>query len=147
MKAGYRHLSYLVLTTALIAPVALGTQAAAQDDKRQDDSQHNDKKQARVYDRTHKDYHNWNDSEDRSYRVPRAKPRRLSRLLEVESYPAGPILELAPQSSRLKGGLEWAGSSASGSTRAPEIDICNRSGKLHSIFPRPLNPRRRRLLQ
>lgn len=102
MKAGYRHLSYLVLTTALIAPVALGTQAAAQDDKRQDDSQHNDKKQARVYDRTHKDYHNWNDSEDRSYRVPRAKPRRLSRLLEVESYPAGPILELAPQSSRLR---------------------------------------------
>ena len=69
MKAGYRHLSYLVLTTALIAPVALGTRAAAQDDKRQDDSQHNDKKQARVYDRTHKDYHNWNDSEDRSYRV------------------------------------------------------------------------------
>jgi Ni/Co efflux regulator RcnB len=69
MKARYRHLTYLVLTAALIAPVALGTRAAAQDDKRQDESQHNDKKQVRVYDRTHKDYHNWNDNEDRSYRL------------------------------------------------------------------------------
>jgi len=69
MKVGYRHLSYLVLTAALIAPVALGTRAAAQDDKRRDESQHNDRKQARVYDRKHKDYHDWNDSEDRSYRA------------------------------------------------------------------------------
>jgi hypothetical protein len=68
MKAGYRHLSFLVLTAALIAPAAITTSAAAQDNKRQEDNQRNDKKQTRVYDRSHKDYHDWNENEDRSYR-------------------------------------------------------------------------------
>lgn len=64
MRAGYRHLAYLVLTAALVAPAAMTTVAVAQDDQHYD-NQRNDQK--RVYDRTHKDYHNWNDNEDRSY--------------------------------------------------------------------------------
>jgi hypothetical protein len=39
-----------------------------QEDKRQEDSQRNDRNHTRVYDRTHKDYHDWNENEDRSYR-------------------------------------------------------------------------------
>src|ERR1700686_191325 len=67
MKAGFRHLSFLALTAALLAPAAVTTRAAAQDDKRQEDTQRNDGNQTRVYDRTHKDYHDWNANEDRSY--------------------------------------------------------------------------------
>ena len=62
MKAGYRYISFLFLSAALTAPVAIITSAATQDDHR------DEKKQARVYDRQHKDYHNWDDNEDRSYR-------------------------------------------------------------------------------
>ena len=63
MKAGYPYLSFLFLGAALMAPVAISTSAAMQDDHR------DERKQTRVYDRSHKDYHNWNDNEDRSYRV------------------------------------------------------------------------------
>jgi len=73
MKAGFRHLSFLALTAALLAPAGITIRAAAQDDrrqedKRQEDSQRNDRNHSRVYDRTHKDYHDWNENEDRSYR-------------------------------------------------------------------------------
>jgi uncharacterized protein YecT (DUF1311 family) len=63
MKAGYRYVSFLFLSAALTAPVAIRTSAATQDDHR------DDKKQTRVYDRSHKDYHNWDDNENRTYRV------------------------------------------------------------------------------
>jgi hypothetical protein len=42
--------------------MAIRTSGAPQDDHR------NDKKDTRVYDRSHKDYHNWDDNEDRAYR-------------------------------------------------------------------------------
>ncbi len=67
MKAVYRHLNFLVLTSAFIVSPAMLTSAAAQDDKHQDANQRNDQEQTRVYDQTHKDYHNWNENEDRSY--------------------------------------------------------------------------------
>lgn len=62
-----KYLGFLVLGAVLIAPVASSTKAASQDDKRQEDN-HRDKKQKRVYDRSHKDYHNWDANEDRAYR-------------------------------------------------------------------------------
>jgi hypothetical protein len=68
MKAGYRNLSFIALTAALLAPGAIATRAVAQDDKRQEDHERHDKKQTRVYDRSHKDYHDWNENEDKSYR-------------------------------------------------------------------------------
>jgi hypothetical protein len=62
MKAAYRYLGFVFLSAALTAPVAIRTSAATQDDHR------DEKKQTRVYDRSHKDYHNWDDNEDRTYR-------------------------------------------------------------------------------
>ena len=50
-------LSAFVLSTALIAPVAA---------QRADDNNHQDK---RYYDRGAKDYHTWNNNEDRAYRT------------------------------------------------------------------------------
>ena len=49
-------LSALVLSTALIGPIAA----------RADDSNHHEK---RYYDRSGRDYHAWNDNEDRAYRT------------------------------------------------------------------------------
>jgi hypothetical protein len=78
MKAGFRHLSFLALTAALLSPAGVTTRATAQDDRRQEDKRQEDKRQedtlrndtnqTHVYDRTHKDYHDWNENEDRSYR-------------------------------------------------------------------------------
>jgi len=62
MKNSFRTWSFVFLGAALMAPLATRTNAATQDDHR------DERKQARVYDRSHKDYHNWDDNEDRSYR-------------------------------------------------------------------------------
>ena len=48
----------LFLTAALVAPVAIMAGPAPQEAR----------VQVRVYDRQHKDYHNWDDREDRAYR-------------------------------------------------------------------------------
>ena len=60
---GMRILSSMMLIGALAAPLAV----RAQD---RDDHHDNDDraKNQRVYDRNHKDYHNWNADEDRNYR-------------------------------------------------------------------------------
>jgi hypothetical protein len=56
----------LLLTAALAAPSAMNAASKPQENGRQEE--HRDDR-TRVYDRDHKDYHNWNDNEDRSYRV------------------------------------------------------------------------------
>ena len=56
----YRFLSSFVLTAALLAPVT--SHAAVGPDER------HDQKTVRVYDRSHKDYHVWDDREDHTYR-------------------------------------------------------------------------------
>lgn len=62
---GMRVLSSMVLMGALAAPLSL----MAQDHDRDDHHDRDDRaKNQRVYDRDHKDYHNWNSDEDRSYR-------------------------------------------------------------------------------
>ena len=68
MKGVYRYLAFLFLTAALTAPLGIITSAASQGDKRQEDNRTTGKKQRRVYDRTHKDYHIWDENEERSYR-------------------------------------------------------------------------------
>ena len=52
-----RYISSLFLTAALAAPVALMAIPGPQED-------HN---QNRVYDKQHKDYHNWNDNENKAW--------------------------------------------------------------------------------
>jgi hypothetical protein len=54
----YGYLGLLLLAAAIIAPVAIVAEASAQEAT----------VQVRVYDRDHKDYHNWDDHEDRAYR-------------------------------------------------------------------------------
>jgi len=62
---GMRILSSMILMGALAAPLAM----RAQDHDRDD---HHDKydrsKNQHIYDRDHRDYHNWNTDEDRNYR-------------------------------------------------------------------------------
>jgi hypothetical protein len=61
---GMRILSSMLLMGALAAP--LGLQAQERDDHNKDRDDH--AQQQRIYDRDHKDYHNWNGDEDRMYR-------------------------------------------------------------------------------
>lgn len=69
MHTGYRHLlSSFFLTAVLAAPAAAWASAKPQDDGRQGENHRDDKHHNRVYDRSHKDYHNWDGNEDRAYR-------------------------------------------------------------------------------
>jgi hypothetical protein len=55
----------------------------------------------RVYDRAHKDYHNWDDNENHAWgQFLTEKPQEFARILEGEQEGAGAILELPPCSSR-----------------------------------------------
>ena len=63
MHSNYRYLfSTFVLTAALAATASITSAANPQDGDRRDD-------RVRYYDRSHRDYHNWDDNEDRSYRI------------------------------------------------------------------------------
>jgi len=80
MPSGYRYFfSSLFLTAALAAPTGLVAATkplyqGGQEEHRQDDKDHN-----RVYDRAHKDYHNWDDHEDRLYRQYLGEKRKAYR--------------------------------------------------------------------
>jgi hypothetical protein len=58
MHRSYRFVAALFLSAAIAAPVSVMAAPAAQDAS----------VQVRVYDKDHKDYHNWDDNEDRAYR-------------------------------------------------------------------------------
>ncbi|MGB6200896.1 MAG: hypothetical protein WBF35_15235 [Candidatus Acidiferrales bacterium] len=57
MRLAQRVIASIFLTAALAAPVAIAAAPAAQ------------VVQVRVYDRTHRDYHNWDDNENRAWGV------------------------------------------------------------------------------
>ena len=70
MHRGYQYLfSFFVLSAALAAPSAINAAGKPQDNGRQEENRREDRDHNRVYDRDHRDYHNWDDREDRSYRV------------------------------------------------------------------------------
>jgi hypothetical protein len=58
MKRINAYIGSLLLAAAIVAPVLVVTEAKAQEGS----------VQIRVYDRHHRDYHNWDDREDRAYR-------------------------------------------------------------------------------
>jgi len=67
MQRSYQQaFSFFLLSAALAAPSAMKAAGQPQDNGRQEEQHRNDN---RVYDRQHKDYHNWDDNEDRSFRV------------------------------------------------------------------------------
>jgi hypothetical protein len=53
-----RYISSILLAAAIVAPTAILASASPQEGS----------VQVRVYDRDHRDYHNWDDREDRAYR-------------------------------------------------------------------------------
>ena len=69
MRSGYQYFfSAVCLTAALAVPSAMSYAAPPQDNGRQDEHRQDDKDSKRVYDRDHKDYHNWDSNEDQHYR-------------------------------------------------------------------------------
>lgn len=62
---GMRFASSIILMGALAAPLSLAAQDRDRDDHHDRDDQ---ARHQRIYDRDHKDYHNWNGDEDRMYR-------------------------------------------------------------------------------
>lgn len=57
MHRAHRYIASLFLTVALVAPVSIMAFPVPQDAN----------VQVRVYDKDHKDYHNWNDNENRAW--------------------------------------------------------------------------------
>ena len=70
MHLAHRFLGSLLLTAALAAPVAMIAAPAPQ----------RVGVQLRIYDRHHKDYHNWDDREESSYRRYLAEQRQSYRV-------------------------------------------------------------------
>ena len=74
MKSAAKYISMVFLGAGLCAPAAIVARATSQDEHRQeenrrDDEHRNDEQRnRRVYDRAHKDYHNWDNNNDRTYR-------------------------------------------------------------------------------
>jgi len=58
MHRSHRFMTSLFLSAVLVTPVSVTAAAAPQTAS----------VQIRVYDKDHKDYHNWDDNEDRAYR-------------------------------------------------------------------------------
>jgi hypothetical protein len=69
MRRIHRYIGSLILASVIIAPALIVAPAKAQDAG----------VQVRVYDRDHRDYHNWDDREDRAYRRYLAEQRREYR--------------------------------------------------------------------
>ena len=71
MHRGYRYLPSLFLAVALASPLAIAQQDEQRraDDQRQQQNHNNrnTENQSRVYDKDHKDYHNWDDNENRAW--------------------------------------------------------------------------------
>jgi hypothetical protein len=65
----HRFIGALVLAAAIVAPAVVVADAEAQEAG----------VQVRVYDRDHRDYHNWDDREDRAYRRYLIEHRREYR--------------------------------------------------------------------
>jgi hypothetical protein len=79
----------LFLVAALAAPVTVLAARATQEDH----------ERKRVYDKDHKDYHNWDDNENRARGRFLTENQGISRIREVGQEGAVRTLELAPQPS------------------------------------------------
>jgi hypothetical protein len=71
-----RYISSLLLAAAIAAPAVVVAEAGTQEAS----------VQVRVYDRDHRDYHNWDDREDRAYRNYLAAQHRSYRQYNRQHY-------------------------------------------------------------
>jgi hypothetical protein len=70
LHCNHRYLSTtLLLTAALAAPLAVNAATSRFNIPGQEEHRRDDDNRNRYYDRQHRDYHHWDDNEDRSYRV------------------------------------------------------------------------------
>ena len=76
MHRMHRYISSLFLVAAIAAPALVVAEAKAQEAG----------VQVRVYDRDHRDYHNWDDREDRAYRGYLTGQHRTYREYHRQSY-------------------------------------------------------------
>jgi hypothetical protein len=79
---GSRFLTSLFLATALAAPVAMMAGASPQDDKNREERRENHK---RYYDKHHKDYHTWDDKEDRYYQRYQTERHERRAFIELNT--------------------------------------------------------------
>jgi hypothetical protein len=90
MHRAHRYFASLFLAAAIAAPLSV-VAAAPQDAS----------VQVRVYDKDHRDYHNWDDREDRAYRGFLTERRETYREYNRQYHKnAESVLELAPRASR-----------------------------------------------
>jgi hypothetical protein len=74
MHRAHRYIASLFLTAAIAAPVAIMAVPAPQEVK----------VQLRFYDKHHKDYHNWDDNENRNWERYNSENHRKSREFSKE---------------------------------------------------------------
>ena len=87
MHLSHRYIAALFLTAALVAPVANMAAPAPQEAP----------VQLRVYDKQHKDYHNWDANEDRSYQRYQTEHHQRRAFVQLKPPAADRLLELASQ--------------------------------------------------
>jgi hypothetical protein len=69
MKSWTRCISSFLLVAALAAPTALRALPAPLDARQPGNAQRNDQGSQRIYDPSHRDWHEWNDREERAFRM------------------------------------------------------------------------------
>jgi hypothetical protein len=79
MHQSFKYLGLIFVTAALSAPLATRSRAAQEVVVREGGDHH------RYYDRNHHDYHEWNDREDRSFRVYLGEQHRDYRGFDHEN--------------------------------------------------------------
>jgi hypothetical protein len=95
-----RYIGSLFLAAAIAAPTAIMAHPRPQGGS----------VQVRIYDRDHRDYHDWDNREDRAYRRYHA-----ATLLELAPQPSGPRLEKARERRERLSSLDFSGQRRSGS--------------------------------
>lgn len=68
MNVRFRWISSIFVLAALTMPSAIRASSVPSGARQRGDSQRDDRGQGRVYDQAHRDWHDWNDREERAYR-------------------------------------------------------------------------------
>jgi hypothetical protein len=87
MHRGYRYLTSLFLTAALAAPIAM--MGASPQDNRSQEERRRDNENHRYYDRNHKDYHQWDNNEDRAYQRYQTEHHQKRVFIQLNSRQQG----------------------------------------------------------
>jgi len=73
MNKTYRYFGSMLLTATFVAPLALSALAPSQERR---EERREERERERYYDKHHKDYHDWDDNENRCYHIYLEQRRR-----------------------------------------------------------------------